>query len=81
MIIGTIDIEPEDPSKEIKITEDIGYNPNKRSVSRTPNFNLNIIKEKKAEDIDKLTYQYLELIDSKKENPIKKEKKLSKNQK
>ena len=79
MIIGTIDIEPEDPSKEIKITEDIGYNPNKRSVSRTPNFNLNIIKEKKAEDIDKLTYQYLELIDSKKENPIKKEKKLDLN--
>ena len=27
MIIGTIELDPEDPSKQIKITDDIGFNP------------------------------------------------------
>ena len=75
MIIGTIDIEPEDPSKQIKITEDIGHNPNKRNIPRVPNFNMNILKEKKNEDLEKLTLHYLELLDSKKEDTQKVKKK------
>ena len=68
MIIGNIDIEPEDSTKPKKITEDIGYNPNKRSIIRIPNFNLNTIKEKKNDDLEKLTMHYLEILDTKKED-------------
>ena len=49
--IFPIDIEPEDSTKPKKITEDIGYNPNKRSIIRIPNFNLNTIREKKNDDL------------------------------
>ena len=66
MIIGNIEIEPEDPLKQNKITEDIGYNPNKKYIVRVPNFNLNTIKEKKNDDIEKLTLHYLELLEPKK---------------
>ena len=71
MIIGNIEIEPEDPSKQNKITEDIGYNPNKKNIVRVPNFNLNTIKEKKNDDIEKLTLHYLELLEPKKEDSQK----------
>ena len=78
MILGNVELEPEDPSKKIKITEDIGYNPNKRNITRIPNFNLNTIKQKNNnDDIEKLTLQYLELVDSKKEDSKKIEKKQS----
>ena len=46
MLIGSIDIELEDSKKDKKITEDIGYNPNKRNIPKIPNLNLNTIKEK-----------------------------------
>ncbi len=75
MIIGNFEPEPEDPSKQKKITEDIGYNPNKRSIIKLPNFNLNTIKEKKNDDLEKLTLHYLELLDTKKEDPQKIKKK------
>ena len=53
MIIGQLEIEPEDPSKLVKITEDIGHNPDKKNITRLPNFNLNTIKDKKNEDLEK----------------------------
>ena len=65
MIIGTIDIEPEDPKKEKKITEDIGYNPNKRNITKISNLNLNTIREKNNDDLEKITLHYLELLDTK----------------
>ena len=71
MIIGQIEIEPEDPSKQKKITEDIGYNPNKKNIIRVPNFNLNTIKEKKNDDLEKLTLHYLELLEPKTEDSQK----------
>ena len=71
MIIGQIEIEPEDPSKQKKITEDIGYNPNKKNIIRIPNFNLNTIKEKKNDDLEKLTLHYLELLEPKTEDSQK----------
>lgn len=75
MIIGNFEPEPDEPSKQKKITEDIGYNPNKRSIIKLPNFNLNTIKEKKNDDLEKLTLHYLELLDTKKEDPQKIKKK------
>ena len=71
MIIGQLEIEPEDPSKQIKITEDIGHNPDKKNITRLPNFNLNTIKDKKNEDLEKLTLHYLELLNSKKDDSHK----------
>ena len=66
MIIGSIDIEPEDPSKQIKIPDDIGYNPNKRGITRIQNYNMNTLREKNNDDLEKLTYHFLELMDSNK---------------
>ena len=71
MLIGSIDIELEDSKKDKKITEDIGYNPNKRNIPKIPNLNLNTIKEKKNEDLEKITLHYLELLDSKKDETKK----------
>ena len=71
MLIGSIDLDPEDPSKQNKITEDIGFNPNKRNIVRFPNLNMNTIREKNNDDLEKLTYHFLELMDSKKEEPPK----------
>ena len=60
MIIGTIELDPEDPSKQIKITDDIGFNPSRRHIVRNRNFNMNVMTEPNMkEDIDRLTYQYL----------------------
>ena len=62
MIIGTIEIEPEDPSKQIKITDDIGFNPLRRNIIRNHNFNFNLMTEKNTkEDIDRLSYQFFDL--------------------
>ena len=71
MLIGSIDLDPEDPSKQNKITEDIGFNPNKRNIVRFPNLNMNTIREKNNDDFEKLTYHFLELMDSKKEEQPK----------
>ena len=71
MIIGSIDIEPEDPSKQIKIPDDIGYNPNKRGITRIQNYNMNTLREKNNDDLEKLTYHFLELMDSNKEGQPK----------
>ena len=71
MIIGSIDIEPEDPSKQIKIPDDIGYNPNKRGITRIQNYNMNTLREKNNDDLEKLTYHFLELMDSNKEEQPK----------
>ena len=71
MLIGSIDLDPEDPSKQNKITEDIGFNPNKRNIVRFPNLNMNTIREKNNDDLEKLTYHFLELMDSKKEEQPK----------
>ena len=76
MILGAIDIDPEDNSKKIKITEDIGFNPNKRNITRINNFNMNTLKEKNNDDLEKLTIHYLELINSKKEDSHKTKKKI-----
>ena len=62
MIIGSIDLDPEDPTKQIKIPNDIGFNPNKRGISRVQNYNLNTLKEKNNDDLEKLTFQFLELM-------------------
>lgn len=68
MIIGTIELDPEDPSKQIKITDDIGFNPSRRNIIRNQNFNMNLMTEKNTkEDIDRLTYQYFDLSDNKNE--------------
>ena len=74
MIIGSIDIEPEDPSKQIKIPDDIGYNPNKRGITRIQNLNMNTLREKNNDDLEKLTYHFLELMDSNKEEQPKQKK-------
>ncbi len=66
MIIGTIELDPEDPSKQIKITDDIGFNPSRRNIIRNQNLNMNLMTEKNTkEDIDRLTYQYFDLSDNK----------------
>ena len=39
MLIGSIDIELEDSKKDKKITEDIGYNPNKRNIPKKNQMN------------------------------------------
>ena len=66
MIIGTIELDPEDPSKQIKITDDIGFNPSRRNIIRNQNFNMNLMTEKNTkEDIERLTYQYFDLSDNK----------------
>ena len=67
MIIGTIELEPEDQNKKNIITEDIGFNPSRRNIIRNQNLNMNIIPEKTKDDVDKLTYHYLELADAPKE--------------
>ena len=71
MLIGSIDLDQEDPSKQNKITDDVGFNPNKRNVVRFPNLNMNTIREKNNDDLEKLTYHFLELMDSKKEEQPK----------
>ena len=66
MIIGTIELDPEDPSKNIKVTDDIGFNPSRRNIIRNQNLNMNLMTEKNTkEDIDRLTYQYFDLSDNK----------------
>ena len=67
MIIGIIDIEPEDNNKKNIITKDIGFNPSRRNIIRNQNLNMNILAEKTKDDVDKLTYHYLELSDTPKE--------------
>ena len=67
MIIGGIELEPEDPSKQIKITDNIGFNPSRRNIIRNQNFNMNLITEKNTkEDINRLTYQYFDLSENNK---------------
>lgn len=68
MIIGTIELDPEDPSKQIKITDDIGFNPSRRNIIKNKNFNMNLMTEKNTkEDIDRFTYQYFDLSNNKNE--------------
>ena len=67
MIIGTYNIESEDNNKKNIITEDIGFNPSRRNIIRNQNLNMNILPEKTKDDVDKLTYHYLELSDTPKE--------------
>ena len=71
MIIGTINIDSEDNKKNPPITEDIGFNPSRRNIIRNQNFNMNILPEKTKDDVDKLTYHYLELLDAPKEEKPK----------
>ena len=61
MIIGNIDINPEEKNKKQEITKDIGFNPNRRNIVKCKNFNINTIKDKANDDVDKLTYHYLKL--------------------
>ena len=68
MIIGTIELDPEDPTKQIKITDDIGFNPSRRNIIRNQNFNNNIITEKMKDDVDKLSYKFLQLPTDTNEN-------------
>jgi hypothetical protein len=63
MIIGEINIY-DDEDKRKPITETIGFNPSRRNIIRNQNFNMNIMTEKKKEDVDKLTYHYLELSEA-----------------
>ena len=71
MIIGTINIDSEDNKKNPPITEDIGFNPSRRNIIRNQNLNMNILPEKTKDDVDKLTYHYLELLDAPKEEKPK----------
>ena len=68
MLIGTLQLEPEDTSKSKEITEKIGYNPSRKNIVINSNFNMNIMPEKIKDDVDKLTYQYLQLAGSSKED-------------
>lgn len=68
MLIGTLQLEPEDTSKSKEITEKIGYNPSRKNIVINQNFNMNIMPEKIKDDVDKLTYQYLQLAGSSKED-------------
>ena len=63
-------LEPEDKNKKNVITEDIGFNPSRRNIIKNQNFNMNVMTEKTKEDLDKLTYHYLELSDSPKEEKL-----------
>ena len=74
MIIGSIDLDPEDPTKQIKIPDDIGYNPHKRGITRVQNYNINTLREKNNDDLEKLTYHFLELMDSNKDEHQKQKK-------
>ena len=67
MIIGTIELVPEDKEKKNLIPEDIGFNPSRRNIIRNQNLNMNIMPEKINDNVDKLTYHYLELADTPKE--------------
>ena len=40
MIIGTIELDPEDPTKQIKITDDIGFNPSRRNIIRNQKYSV-----------------------------------------
>ena len=68
MLIGSIELELKDDKKKPKITEDIGFNPSRKNIIRNQNFNMNVMTEKAKEDIDKLTFQYLQLSDNTKED-------------
>ena len=63
MIIGEININ-DDEDKRKPITETIGFNPSRRNIIKNQNFNMNIMTEKTREDVDKLTYHYLELSEA-----------------
>ena len=69
MLLSLVGMELEDKKKEA-ITENIGFNPSRRNIIRNQNHNMNLMTEKKKEDIDKLTYHYLELSDTPKEEII-----------
>ena len=68
MLIGSIELELKEDKNKSKITEDIGFNPSRKNIIRNQNFNMNIMTEKAKEDIDKLTFQYLQLSDNSKED-------------
>ena len=74
MILGSIDLDPEDPTKQIKIPDDIGYNPHKRGYTRVQNYNMNTLREKNNDDLEKLTFHFLELMDSNKDEHPKQKK-------
>ena len=63
-------IQLDDKNKKYIITEDIGFNPSRRNIIKNQNFNMNVMTEKTKEDVDKLTYHYLELSDSPKEEKL-----------
>ena len=67
MLVGLSGLEPEDKIEKHKITENIGFNSSRRNILRNQNLNMNILPEKTKDDVDKLTYHYLELSDSPKE--------------
>jgi len=68
MLIGSIELELKDDKKKSKITEDIGFNPSRKNIIKNQNFNMNVMTEQAKEDIDKLTFQYLQLSDNSKED-------------
>ena len=70
MLVSLSGLEPEDANKNHKIAEDIGFNPSRRNIIRNKNLNMNILPEKTKDEVDKLTYHYLELLDSPKEEII-----------
>ena len=70
MLAGITGLEPEDKKNKNKITEEIGFNPSRRNIIRNRNLNMNIFPEKTKDDVEKLTYHYLELADSPKEDII-----------
>ena len=63
MIIGEINIYGDDNKKK-PITETIGFNPSRRNIIKNHNLNMNIMTEKTKDDVDKLTYHYLELSEA-----------------
>ena len=67
MLVGLTGLEPEDKIEKHKITENIGFNSSRRNILRNQNLNMNVLPEKTKDDVDKLTYHYLELSDSPKE--------------
>ena len=60
----------QEEKKKVIITESIGFNPSRRNIIRNQNHNMNLMTEKKKEDVDKLTYHYLELSDTPKDEII-----------
>lgn len=66
MIIGNA-FEIEDNNKKKLITEKIGFNPIRKNIIRNQNFNMNLMTEKTNDEVDKLTYHYLELSETPKD--------------